>query len=273
MADESKDATPLSRNIDLSVGLESVSPVKAKRGSIDLSAGLERDEPSESKMNGIPTKIMSAGLERQVSQECSHQGEEVALSPEQVYALLQSEGDVSASSCEAWEVKASTSPPRYNDLSVLSYIRFITLWLLSGSTGDVSIVNSADILNQLGFSSLDLTEAQAESWEKKVAVGTSVTFFHEIPGGGRKWCTPHLVILDALAPSFYLCIYLSMYIYIYISICLSIHGFLITPLPHQAREEMLPRGRPPLTRPNCWQCSVCRRRRAGTWRRGRERAR
>jgi hypothetical protein len=117
MSEEIKDSTDISsskKKIDLSVGLEAVSPIKSKRGSVDLSAGLDQQEETSAKsnkINGIPSKFMTHGLQRQVSVEETHNGEDVELSHEQIMALLQPGGDGESSS-EAWEVKASAEPPR-----------------------------------------------------------------------------------------------------------------------------------------------------------------
>lgn len=89
--------------IDLSLGLEAVSPVvKVKRGSIDLSLGLEHAKNEQSVKPPVPPSILKYGLERQVSNETNGSDEVSAdLSPE-LLSLLQSNGE----SGEAWEVKA-----------------------------------------------------------------------------------------------------------------------------------------------------------------------
>jgi hypothetical protein len=98
-------------SIDLKAGLDPISPQKVKRGSVDLSIGLlssDYTENSNTHKSALPASIVKHGLERQVSNEESHNGEEIALSPEQVLALLP---DVESSN-EAWEIKVDTERKR-----------------------------------------------------------------------------------------------------------------------------------------------------------------
>lgn len=99
--------------IDLSLGLEEVSPVKVKRGSIDLSLGLTYQEPEQNSKASVPSSLLKFGLERQISDEKSREGPlvEEGIAPE-LLELLQPAG----ASPEAWEEKIeerkrySTSP-------------------------------------------------------------------------------------------------------------------------------------------------------------------
>jgi hypothetical protein len=95
--------------IDLSLGLEEVTPVKVKRGSIDLSLGLAYDDGSSTSVSSkphLPASLIKFGLERQVSNE-HPTGENIDIPPEML-ALLQPEGEA----VEAWEGKAEVEHQR-----------------------------------------------------------------------------------------------------------------------------------------------------------------
>jgi hypothetical protein len=87
--------------IDLSLGLEELSPVKVKRGSIDLSLGLSYEEPEQKAKSSVPSSLLKYGLERQGSLENGAGEGTEELSPELLELLQSSVGE----SSEAWEDK------------------------------------------------------------------------------------------------------------------------------------------------------------------------
>jgi hypothetical protein len=88
--------------IDLTLGLEEVSPVKVKKGAIDLSLGLSYEESDQKVKSSVPSSLLKYGLERQGSLENGYAtGEADELSPELLSLLQSSAGE----STEAWEDK------------------------------------------------------------------------------------------------------------------------------------------------------------------------
>lgn len=152
--------------IDLSLGLEEVSPVKVKRGSIDLSLGLAYQEPEQQTKAPVPSSLLKFGLERQVSDEQSRGGGAggedgvTEISPE-LLKLLQPTGE----SSEAWEEKMEER----KRFILLTYERLIYF-------SEQADLNPSDILSKLGFSEGLESVAEGETWESKTACKSCLLF-------------------------------------------------------------------------------------------------